>query len=249
MSDATKSRIVLAAMVTIPLLLVCILAAIVFKVNPQADSNRREIATQQQTLHSIICAQAQSTANAFRFRQVGPDGKVEGVRHFATRMQAQYETLRLSRKIGCKSAPGFPPFDAQLRRALRQIRRILANLSARQTRPTNTATEAVPSPGSIVTAPGALGVGDNGEQRGGAIGPQHSVEAEETRKGKPPFQVPRVTEPPPVEQARPAGPVEAPAPEPPPPIEAGAVEAGPVHAEASLTVPLCTVVRELADLC
>src|SRR5262245_21408102 len=88
---------------------------IVFSVNPTTESNQEEIlgqrgdiAAQQRTLHSIICAQAQSTANAYRFRSLTPSGKIESIQHFLTRMQAQEQTLKLSRGLECESAPGFP---------------------------------------------------------------------------------------------------------------------------------------------
>lgn len=124
------------------LALIVAVGLIIFQVNPQQDTNarnlnsqQRELASQVHDLNAIICSQAQTTANAYRFRSLTPSGKVEPIRHFLTRMQAQRQTLELSRGRKCAVAPGFPPFDMQLKAALGQIERILASFSAEQRKP------------------------------------------------------------------------------------------------------------------
>ena len=107
------------------LLILASFLIILFSVNPGVDRNEGEIRKAVMSQKAIICAQVQTTANAYRFRSLTPSGDVEPIRHFLTRMQAQQQTLRLARGSECKSAPGFPPVGLQVRRALEQIDRIL----------------------------------------------------------------------------------------------------------------------------
>jgi len=93
--------------------------------NPTAQSNRTDLRTQGAEIRAVACAQAESTANAFRFRQIGPNGKTESREHFVTRMLAQKHTLEAAQGIGCHSAKGFPPFERQVARALHEIAVIL----------------------------------------------------------------------------------------------------------------------------
>lgn len=120
------------AAITALALLVAI-GLIVFQVNPSTESNERSIERQaaqledqQGRLQGIICAQAQTTANAFRFRSLTPSGEVETVQHFLVRILAQQQTLQLSRGLACKSAPGLPSFEKQVRNALKEIAIILS---------------------------------------------------------------------------------------------------------------------------
>lgn len=120
-------------LVTVTLSIVALTVAVIlqiFVLNPKADRNRMEIIGVGTVVRRVICAQAATTANATRIRLSDPDGEVEGVRHFLTRMLAQRYTLRLSKGLNCASAPGFPPFEVQVRRALREIREILAQYPA-----------------------------------------------------------------------------------------------------------------------
>lgn len=124
--------------ITILALLVAV-GLILFQVNPSTESNERsierqarELADQQERLQGIICAQAQTTANAFRFRSLTPSGEVETVEHFLVRIQAQQQTLKLSRGLGCESNPGFPPFGDQVRKALKEIAIILSYYNGRK---------------------------------------------------------------------------------------------------------------------
>lgn len=137
-----RPPVVLAmAGITILALIVAV-ALILFQVNPQQDATQRgvnrqsrELSKQVREINMIICSQAQTTANAYRFRSLTPSGRVEPIRHFLTRMQAQRQTLELSQGRDCPVAPGFPPFEFQLKRALEQIERILASFSAEQRKP------------------------------------------------------------------------------------------------------------------
>lgn len=115
------------------LALIVAVGLILFQVNPSTESNReslniqeRELAEQQNRLQGIICAQAQTTANAFRFRSLTPSGEVETVQHFLVRILAQQQTLKLSRGLACESAPGLPSFEKQVRKALKEIAIILS---------------------------------------------------------------------------------------------------------------------------
>lgn len=108
---------------------------ILFSVNPTQKSTQTELKVAVMSQHAIICAQVQNTANSYRFRSLTPSGKVEPIRHFLTRMQAQQQTLRLARGSECKSAPGFPPVGLQVRRALRQIHEILQHFEPKLREP------------------------------------------------------------------------------------------------------------------
>lgn len=88
-------------------------------VNPTAQSTQSEV-------RQIACAIAEQTANGSRVRTENPKtGEVETREHFLTRMLAQRHTLLIASGTGCDSAPGFPPFDVQVARALREINQIL----------------------------------------------------------------------------------------------------------------------------
>lgn len=129
------------AAITILALLVAV-GLILFSVNPTQKSNEAQIKRTQAEIqkavmsqHAIICAQVQNTANSYRFRSLTPSGKVEPIRHFLTRMQAQQQTLRLARGSECKSAPNFPPVGLQVRRALHQIEEILQHFEPQLRKP------------------------------------------------------------------------------------------------------------------
>lgn len=146
------------------LLLVVTVALQIFVLNPAAEKNHRDITSQQMTVRAVICAQAQSTANAYRFRSLTPSGKIESIRHFLTRMQAQQQTLRLSRGLACDVAPGFPPFRHQLQQALAQIKKILGRYGEALKKPVaGEPGEGFELPGVIVI-PGrtASALGDSG---------------------------------------------------------------------------------------
>lgn len=140
------------------LALVVAVGLILFQVNPQQDTNARNLSSQQRELahqvhdlNGIICSQAQSTANAYRFRSLTPSGRVEPIEHFLTRMQAQRQTLRLSRGRDCAVAPGFPPFEMQLERALDQINKILSQFSAKEKEPVSR--EGIGTPNQLQVSP------------------------------------------------------------------------------------------------
>lgn len=251
--------------VTTALLILIAILLVVFVVNPTTQENQsglreqqRTIREQQTTLHAVICAQAQSTANVYRFRSLTPSGDVEGIRHFLTRMQAQEQTLKLSRGLGCKSSPGFPPFEVQIRRALFEIRRILERFSPKMQRPVSERTSreqilpgpyggegilseplfpgSPPNPApSPPTEPGAADLDD-----GSATGPS----SPRTPKS------PSPTPPPPASPA-------APPPLPPPASPPTPAVTPPAPPKASQVVdllseaapPLCTVIREIHELC
>lgn len=122
------------AAITILALFVAV-GLILFSVNPTQKSTQTQLKTAVMSQHAIICAQVQNTANAYRFRSLAPNGEVEPIRHFLTRMQAQQQTLRLARGSECRSAPGFPPVGLQVRRALGQIHRILQSFEPRLRKP------------------------------------------------------------------------------------------------------------------
>lgn len=137
-----RPPVVLGMAVITALALVLAVVLIVFQVNPQQDATQRgvdrqqrELAEQVREINMIICSQAQTTANAYRFRSLTPSGDIEPISHFLTRMQAQRQTLRLSRGRNCAVAPGFPPFELQLERALREINGILSHFDAEQREP------------------------------------------------------------------------------------------------------------------
>jgi len=106
-------------------MLVAILGILLYAVIIQGGVLNPTIQRTQGEVREIACSQAESTANAFRYRQVAPNGKTETREHFLTRMLAQRHTLLIARDLGCKSAPGFPPFSLQVARALREINEIL----------------------------------------------------------------------------------------------------------------------------
>ena len=141
----------------LPLALIAIGVVIVLQVlgivlqavvlNPTTQSNQTALNSQGTEIRAVACAQAESTANAFRFRQIGPNGKTESRDHFVTRMLAQQHTLEAAQHIGCTSAKGFPPFEKQVARALHEISVIIG--ADHTHRPTSAASK----PGSPDTSP------------------------------------------------------------------------------------------------
>jgi hypothetical protein len=77
-----------------------------------------------------------------------PSGDVEPIRHFLTRMQAQEQTLRLTRGSECNSAPGFPPVGLQVKRALHQINLILQHFEPKLREPVSEGTSNLSPSGS-----------------------------------------------------------------------------------------------------
>lgn len=127
---------VVLGMATITILaLLLAVGLILFSVNPTQKDTQAGLQKSIMSQHAIICAQVQNTANSYRFRSLTPSGKVEPIRHFLTRMQAQQQTLRLARGSECKSAPNFPPVGLQVRRALHQINEILQHFEPELRRP------------------------------------------------------------------------------------------------------------------
>jgi len=118
--DATKTPPVLAGL--LGLIVVLLLVSIALQagvVNPTAQSTQSEV-------RRIACAIAEQTANGSRVRTEDPKShELETRKHFLTRLLAQRHTLIIAAGTGCASAPGFPPFDVQVARALREIDRIL----------------------------------------------------------------------------------------------------------------------------
>jgi hypothetical protein len=151
------------AAITILALFVAV-GLILFSVNPTQKSTQAQLKQSVMSQHAIICAQVQNTANAYRFRSLAPNGEVEPIRHFLTRMQAQQQTLRLARGSECRSAPGFPPVGLQVRRALGQIHRILQSFEPRLRKPVaqdaNGHRHASFSPS--YSAPSHAGIGEEG---------------------------------------------------------------------------------------
>lgn len=116
-------------------LLVAILVQLLI-LNPKADTNQTEIKGVGKAVQLVICAQAQSSANSYRVRTTAPDGSLEPIPHFITRMLAQRQTLSLARGLGCANTPGFPPFEMQISRALNEIRGILNGFRPEQRKAT-----------------------------------------------------------------------------------------------------------------
>lgn len=258
---------VVLAMAGITILaLVVAVGLILFQVNPQQDTNarnlnsqQRELARQVHDLNGIICAQAQSTANAYRFRSLTPSGRVEPIRHFLTRMQAQRQTLELSQGRDCPVAPGFPPFEFQLKRALEQIEHILSLFSAEERKPVDRGVSN-PNPSKSIqelgvpalippsSAGGHVGIGEEGVPYLPPKGQKHHL----------PQALPETSESTPVERGSHSAP-DTPGPEgsqsPPeatedeeepkrPSLSEAAKEAG---AEAEAVV--CSAIREVHELC
>lgn len=237
--ESKAGRIFVAGLfvvLTISLLLV------IFVVNPAQEGNRNEIAKQQKTLHSVICAQAQSTANAYRVRSLTPSGQPEPIRHFLTRLQAQQQTLRLSRGLGCKSSPGFPPFGHQIQRALTQIADILSRFSSAMKEPVTR--RIFPS----ASAPSPLNIlGDEGVLMPllpdlGSIDSGSATESPKPPSPDHPSSPPTPPPAPPQVEAPPAPPT--PAPEV---VEPEEPERSPIG--QTVEPPLCTVIREIHLLC
>lgn len=251
------------AVITVVALFVAV-ALIVFQVNPQSATNarnlnsqQRELASQVHDLNAIICSQAQTTANAYRFRSLTPSGRVEPIEHFLTRMQAQRQTLRLSRGRDCAVAPGFPPFEMQLERALDQINKILSQFSAKQKEPVSrrlgTPNQLQGIPNFGVPGAGFIPVpGKPGPYRGG-IG-----EEGVPPRGKKPKHLPETPESTPVESQPRSTPSTPPASEgsqSPPKATDGEEHQAPSLSEAAgeatgnAEAVLCSAIREVHELC
>lgn len=262
------------------LALIVAVGLILFQVNPQQDTNarnlssqQRELASQVHDLNEIICSQAQTTANAYRFRSLTPSGKVEPIRHFLTRMQAQRQTLELSQGRKCPVAPGFPPFEFQLKRALEQIERILGSFSAQQREPVDRGiSRGTPNPLQIspefgvpsLINPDKTGKAGIGEEGVPYLPPKGT-------KHQPPQFLPETPEVTPVERER----EPKVAPEPVTPVPPEGFESAPKATEGPPASPpgsalseaakkakkakeatgntveavLCTAIREVHDLC
>lgn len=198
------------AFVTVLALLVA-LGLILFSVNPGVNRNEGEIKRAVTSQHAIICAQVQNTANAYRFRSLTPSGKVEPIRHFLTRMQAQQQTLRLAQGSKCKSAPGFLPVGIQVRRALNQIKRILEHFGPKLKRPVDRRTSGsykqAGSPRSI-SRPSKAGIGDEGVPS--SLKPELAPSAPTSPQGGSPGETPahKVTPAPEVAPVPPEAPIE-----------------------------------------
>lgn len=124
--DITKREfIVVGAVVGTVIGIVIALFFLFFVVNPTTQENHTDLKSQGNTLRDVACAQAQSTANAFRYRQVGPNEKLESVEHFKIRMVSQRGALIAALPLNCPSSPNFPPFKLQVARALAEIEAIL----------------------------------------------------------------------------------------------------------------------------
>lgn len=239
------------------LALIVAVGLIIFQVNPQQDTNarnlnaqQRELARQVRDINGIICAQAQTTANAYRFRSLTPSGKAEPIRHFLTRMQAQRQTLQLSRGRDCAVAPGFPPFEFQLERALEQINRILSRFSAKQREPVRRETSHDPFqpypalPGSDKA--GTIGIGEEGVP---FLPPKQGIGSHPPHKEPP--SAPTTTgegQPMPPSPVVPAQPAPA-TNEPTPPSEPETVDLPVLPDLGSIEESLCTAIRQVNDLC
>lgn len=191
-----RPPVVLALAVITVLALLVAVGLILFSVNPTTQSNQSEINRAVESQHAIICAQVQNTANAYRFRSLTPSGDVEPIRHFLTRMQAQRQTLRLVKGFECESAPGFLPVGMQIRRALNQIKRILAHFAPEQRKPVEqhqTSSFRHPSFSPDYSAPSETGVGEEGIPAtlhdelapSAPLGPQRGSEGTEPEPGTP----------------------------------------------------------------
>jgi len=248
------------------LALIVAVGLIVFQVNPQQDETQtgldrqqRELTQQVEEINMIICSQAQTTANAYRFRSLTPSGNVEPIRHFLTRMQAQRQTLELSQDRDCPVAPGFPPFEFQLKRALAEIEAILNHFSAKQREPVSESLESKHGelqgyPSDLQVSP-EFGVpdlipGPSGQQ-GAGVGEDGVPYVPPRGKGKPPSAKPPAMEAQPVErQPRAAAeptPVETEPDEDPQSASTLGEDVGEVIDEA--TKELCTAIREVHNLC
>jgi hypothetical protein len=244
---------------------------IIFQVNPQQDTNarnlnsqQRELARQVQDINAIICSQAQTTANAYRFRSLTPSGRVEPIRHFLTRLQAQRQTLRLSRGRECAVPEGFPPFDMQLERALDEINAILAQFTAKQKEPVsqdNEAFNSYPSPSKSIQGFGFPPlVPSSGNHAGvGEEGVPYVPKKPKAPKGSSPFEPEAMPANERQDKATPpksSAPEKVPAPESPnPPLPAETkppldeVVKGTEGAVGGVGEGLCTAIRQVHGLC
>jgi hypothetical protein len=149
-------------------MLVAILGILLYAVIIQGGVVNPTIQRTQSEVREVVCAQAESTANAFRFRQVGPDGKIESREHFLTRMLAQRHVLLIAKDVSCKSAPGFPPFEVQVDRALKQINGILGY--RRQSPTSEGGAEQTASAGGDAAQTGSTGYQQPGPREEGSSG-------------------------------------------------------------------------------
>lgn len=266
-----RPPVVLAMAAITALALIVAVALILFSVNPTAHENQNSIRAQQMALtrqvhdlNEIICSQAQTTANAYRFRSLTPSGRVEPIRHFLTRMQAQRQTLELSQGRDCPVAPGFPPFEFQLKRALEQIERILGSFSAQQRKPVDRGVSHNGTPNQLQVSPefgvprvinpdktGNAGIGEEGvpylppKEHGKQPGTQppaapESIPAEKREEGAPPAS-PATNE----GEAEAGEAPQAAAPTPPP--EKGKGPA--TRAVEAVEEVACSAIREVHELC
>lgn len=264
-----RPPVVLGMAVITALALLVAVGLIIFQVNPQQDETQRGVDRQQRELtkqvreiNMIICSQAQTTANAYRFRSLTPSGKVEPIRHFLTRMQAQRQTLELSQGRNCPVAPGFPPFEFQLKRALREIDAILNRFNAKQREPISRNLESKHGdlqgyPNGLQVSP-EFGVPDftNPDGSGEAgVGEDGVPYVPPGGKGNPPNAKPPVMEATPVERQPRAStepaPVRTEPEDPKGPQSASEPSLGDAVGEVvdGATKELCTAIREVHELC
>lgn len=262
-----RPPVVLGMALITALALVVAVLLIVFQVNPQQDETQRGVDRQQRELtkqvreiNAIICSQAQTTANAYRFRALTPSGEVEPIRHFLTRMQAQRQTLELSQDRDCPVAPGFPPFEFQLKRALAEIDAILNHFSAQQREPVSESLESKHgelqgSPNGFQVSP-EFGVpdlipGPSGEQ-GAGVGEDGVPYVPPKGKGKSPSAKPPASEATPIERQPRAATESTPVqtePEAEDPQSASTLGEAVGEVVDGATKELCTAIREVHELC
>ena len=159
-------------------LLVLITGLLLWAVIIQGGVLNPTIQSTQNEVRGLACAVAEQTANAARVRTEDPrTGELETREHFLTRMLAQRHTLLVAKDIGCKSAPGFPPFDVQVATALREINQILGY---RKARPKQSPYRPSASSGGDAPQAGSTGSQPSGPREGGSVG---DGETEQPRGG------------------------------------------------------------------
>lgn len=90
-----------------------------------AIKSNEALSDQTNTNRIVVCANARSTALAFREPQISSSGRKETKNHFLNRIVGQRETLLASGHLDCPEIPGFDTFEYLRGKALAEIDRIL----------------------------------------------------------------------------------------------------------------------------
>ena len=188
-----------------------------------------------------------------------PSGEVETVQHFLVRIQAQQQTLKLSRGLGCQSNPGFPPFGDQVRKALAEIAIILSYYNGHKEPASDQSAQRGGEFSEVLTPAPLLPTYLPGSGRG--VGEEGLLPAPEQPSGpKPKGAAPPKPSPPPPAGAQPGAqgipttPVETPQETPEDPRAALIPEFPDVKGTVGKVIgqaeeSICTAIREVHELC